>query len=152
MHHWKFCKKYRIFLRKCTLCKTYRRFNPTNIAPYSKYYYPVHIVHITGGWGWRGVICDKKELCCRFCWLFWWEKITNFRKKGGGTLIQNILLPILVTPEKDQHCFPKQRGWGGGEGLRGCLEAFLLSEFSSKLRKVDVPFPATASSELSLAC
>ena len=37
-------QKYRNFLRKCTLCKTYRRFNPTNIAPYSKYYYPVHIV------------------------------------------------------------------------------------------------------------
>ena len=36
VHHWQFCKKYRNFLRKCTLCKTYRRFNPTNIAPYSK--------------------------------------------------------------------------------------------------------------------
>ena len=56
-------------------------------------------------------------------------KNDKFSEKGGGTLTQNILLPILVTPEKDQHCFPKQRGWGGGEGLRGCLEVFFSPNF-----------------------
>ena len=70
-------------------------------------------------------------------------------KRGGGTLIRNNLLPVLVTPEKDQHCFPKQHGWGGGS--QRLLGSF-FSENSSKYRKVDVPFPATASSELSLAC
>ena len=33
---------------------------PTNIAPYSKYYCTVHIVHFTEGWvGVEGDICDK---------------------------------------------------------------------------------------------
>ena len=63
--------------------------------------------------GWRGGICDKK-IVMWILLVILRGKNHKFSEKGGGTLIQNILLPILVTPEKDQHCFPKQRGWGEG--------------------------------------
>ena len=68
-----------------------------------------------------------KNCVVDFVGYFDGKKLQIFGKKGGGTLIRNNLLPVLVTPEKDQHCFPKQRGWGGGEGLRGCLEVFFSS-------------------------
>ena len=90
-----------------------------------------------------------KNCVVDFVGYFDGKKLQIFGKKGGGTLIRNNLLPVLVTPEKDQHCFPKQHGWGGGS--QRLLGSF-FSENSSKYRKVDVPFPATASSELSLAC
>ena len=39
-------KKYRNYLRKCTPCKKIPQIYPTNIAPYSKYNCPVHIVYL----------------------------------------------------------------------------------------------------------
>ena len=49
---------------------------PTNIAPYSKYYCTVHIVHFTEGWvGVEGDICDKKNCVVDFVGYFEGEKL-----------------------------------------------------------------------------
>ena len=85
-----FAKNTAIFLRKCTLCKKYRRFTPQILLLTQNITAQCTLcILLRGGWGWRGTFVIKK-LCCRFCWLFWGGKIINFRKRGGGTLIQNI--------------------------------------------------------------
>ena len=57
---------------------------PTNIAPYSKYYCTVHIVHFTEGWvGWRGGICDKK-IVMWILLVILRGKDDKFSEKGGG--------------------------------------------------------------------
>ena len=43
-----------------------------------------------------------KNCVVDFVGYFDGKKLQIFRKKGGGTLIRNNLLPVLVTPEKDQ--------------------------------------------------
>ena len=49
---------------------------PSSIAPYSKYYCTVHIVHFTEGWvGVEGDICDKKNCVVDFVGYFEGEKL-----------------------------------------------------------------------------
>ena len=43
-----------------------------------------------------------KNCVVDFVGYFDGKKLQIFGKKGGGTLIRNNLLPVLVTPEKDQ--------------------------------------------------
>ena len=95
------------------------------------------ILLVGGGGGGSFVI--KKNCVVDFVGYFDGKKLQIFGKKGGGTQIRNNFLPVLVTPEKDQHCFPKQHGWGGGS--QRLLGSFFFRKFI-QISESRRPFPS----------